>query len=388
MIVAIALGQSLGASIDMAGKSKVTAMNFTNLEDEPDDVRIFSNSCNDNSYDKDQYCRCPPGKRVSVFASKHSNKKEDRVWSLECAKISADRDFDASAPYWDTGYVNEFDKSMDWKGIPSNSFLVGMESYHSNKKEDRRYNFFYQNSEHWILTDCITDRSVNDWDKDMNVVLDSNKVIAGVSSTHSNSKEDRKFYLDICVLTPKCSKLKSVEYYWDDAEESSEIIVAATTKHNQLDSSTADPVTCTISNTQQETLGQSYSYQRTSGQEMTASLEVSASYSWGLGDNGASLAVTAGFSSTWSTEETWARSNEHTFSETNGFKVTYTNTCPAHTYCVQQVTARKGRASVPYKLVAYTEEGSTRNECTEHGNLIVENAWDVESTVYESLTPP
>ena len=36
MIVAIALGQSLGASIDMAGKSKVTAMNFTNLEDEPD----------------------------------------------------------------------------------------------------------------------------------------------------------------------------------------------------------------------------------------------------------------------------------------------------------------------------------------------------------------
>ena len=95
-------------------------------------------------------------------------------------------------------------------------------------------------------------------------------LISGVSSTHSNSKEDRKFYLDICVLTPKCSKLKSVEYYWDDAEESSEIIVAATTKHNQLDSSTADPVTCTISNTQQETLGQSYSYQRTSGQEMTA----------------------------------------------------------------------------------------------------------------------
>ena len=36
IIVAIALGQSLGASIDMAGKSKVTAMNSTDLEDEPD----------------------------------------------------------------------------------------------------------------------------------------------------------------------------------------------------------------------------------------------------------------------------------------------------------------------------------------------------------------
>ncbi len=68
---------------------------------------------------------------------------------------------------------------MDWRGIPTNSFLVGMESYHSNKKEDRRYKFFYQNSEHWILTDCVTDRMANDWDADMNVVLDSNKVIAG-----------------------------------------------------------------------------------------------------------------------------------------------------------------------------------------------------------------
>ena len=28
-------------------------------------------------------------------------------------------------------------------------------------------------------------------------------LISGVSSHHSNKKEDRKFYLDICVLTPK-----------------------------------------------------------------------------------------------------------------------------------------------------------------------------------------
>jgi len=238
------------------------------------------------------------------------------------------------------------------------------------------------------LTDCVTDYGVNGWDADMNFVVDSNKVIAGVSSHHSNSKEDRKFYLDVCVLTPKCSKLKSVEYYWDDAETSSEMIVAATANHNQLDSSTADPVTVVIENREQETLGESYSYQMTSGQEMTASLEVSASYSWGLGDNAASFAVTAGFSSTWSTEETWARSNDLSFSEENGFAITYTNTCPAHTYCVQQVTARKGRASIPYKLVAYTEEGSTQNECTEYGNLIVENSWDVESIVYEDLTHP
>lgn len=143
------------------------------------DVRIFSNSCKDNEMDKDQYCRCPPGERVSVFSSQHSNKKEDRVWSLECEKIAADRPFDASAMYHETGHINSFDGAMDWSGIHENSFLVGMESYHSGKKEDRRYNFFFQNSEHWVLTKCVTNKQVNVYDGDLHVVLDADKVIAG-----------------------------------------------------------------------------------------------------------------------------------------------------------------------------------------------------------------
>ena len=45
------------------------------------------------------------------------------------------------------------------------------------------------------------------------------------------------------------------------------------------------------------------------------SLEVSAGYTWGLGDNEASIEITAGFSSTWSTEETWERTQSMEMSE-------------------------------------------------------------------------
>ena len=44
IIVAIALGQSLGATIDMVGKSKVTAKDLANSEDKPDgECKYFHN---------------------------------------------------------------------------------------------------------------------------------------------------------------------------------------------------------------------------------------------------------------------------------------------------------------------------------------------------------
>ena len=61
----------------------------------------------------------------------------------------------------------------------TNSFLVGMKSKHSNKKEDRRYNYFYQNSPDLILTDCDGWKQLNVWDGDVNEQLGANKVIAG-----------------------------------------------------------------------------------------------------------------------------------------------------------------------------------------------------------------
>ena len=57
-----------------------------------------------------------------------------------------------------------------------------MESYHNNGKEDRQYSFWIQRSkikDDWILTDCIMDFRVNEWNGDIVFVLQSNQVIAG-----------------------------------------------------------------------------------------------------------------------------------------------------------------------------------------------------------------
>ena len=37
--------------------------------------------------DHKQYCRCPPGERISRFKSYHNNHHEDRIWELECKGI-------------------------------------------------------------------------------------------------------------------------------------------------------------------------------------------------------------------------------------------------------------------------------------------------------------
>ena len=61
--------------------------------------------------------------------------------------------------------------------------MIGMESFHSNYREDRQYSGFFTRGKYgvddWMLTDCTGLKSVNEFDKDINVVLGSNKVIAG-----------------------------------------------------------------------------------------------------------------------------------------------------------------------------------------------------------------
>ena len=48
----------------------------------------------------------------------------------------------------------DYEKNQTWDGRETNSFLVGMESQHDNSKEDRKYRFYYRNSENWGLFDC------------------------------------------------------------------------------------------------------------------------------------------------------------------------------------------------------------------------------------------
>ena len=54
-----------------------------------------------------------------------------------------------------------------------------MESHHDNGREDRKYRYFYQNSENWVLSKCKWVATNYDYDDDVDYKLDSDHVIGG-----------------------------------------------------------------------------------------------------------------------------------------------------------------------------------------------------------------
>ena len=145
---------------------------------------------------------CNKGERIVKFTSEHSNKEEDRVWDLGCKKIEAEMTVESEKWVRRTD-PNELDKDQRWNGISTNSFLVGMESEHSNKKEDRAYSFFTARSDNFRLRECSEWTKLNDWDKKVDLHLQGDEVIAAIKSVHKDKHEDRIFSVITCQLERK-----------------------------------------------------------------------------------------------------------------------------------------------------------------------------------------
>jgi len=275
---------------------------------------------------------------------------------------------------------------MYWDGSQTNSFMVGMESFHKDRFEDRKYKYFYQNSEDWILSNCHWNVTANDYDEDVNVVLDSDKVIAGAYSEHSNSAEDRIFHLHICTLSPRCSELKEIVYDYDKMKTSSKTTIVGESIKDNLNHSEAGTILSKITKSNQETLAESYSYEKTEGDQKTASVELSNIANWGpeAGKMG-QTEITGGFSNTWSTSETWKRSNEKSITEENGYQISFEDTCPGNHYCVSQVMMTTGEADIPYTITSFTKKNPS-DECIEFGIMKVKNSWNAKSVVTSSTS--
>ena len=96
----------------------------------------------------------------------------------------------------------------------------------------------------------------------------SHFIISGIWSQHNNHKEDRIFQLKICTISPKCTELESIEYDYDNTVNSVTDVVAGTATKDNLNHPLLGSITATISTSKQESLAQSYSYERTEGHEI------------------------------------------------------------------------------------------------------------------------
>ena len=83
---------------------------------------------------------------------------------------------------------------------------------------------------------------------------------SGVHSVHDNGPEDRIFKLLICKLSHKCTDLKEMKLDMDKMTTTSTIVMAGQTTKDNLLHSEAGTYTATISNSKQESLGESYSF--------------------------------------------------------------------------------------------------------------------------------
>ncbi|KAG8548660.1 hypothetical protein GDO81_024662 [Engystomops pustulosus] len=145
-----------------------------------------------NDYDQVLHFECQSHQSINLIISIHDNKREDRVWDFSCQNTF---NYPGSC-YW-TGYVNDFDRELNFI-CPFGSVLSGMDSYHDNSKEDRRWRFLCCQGEVPVQRNCKWSGNVNEFDLYLRWDAPLNHYLAGAQSYHDNSKEDRRWSYYSC----------------------------------------------------------------------------------------------------------------------------------------------------------------------------------------------
>ncbi|XP_033109826.1 dermatopontin-like [Anneissia japonica] len=147
-----------------------------------------------NDYDQPVNFTCPKGQAIYKVISVHNDKKEDRLFEFFCRPLPAD----CSQSVW-TGYINDFDQPFA-SDCPYSGIIIGAYSYHVDKHEDRRWMLNCCESEHSYTVNCYTTPYAHTWDGYHEYSAPSDYWIHGVAGQHSNKKEDRLWQYKVCQV--------------------------------------------------------------------------------------------------------------------------------------------------------------------------------------------
>lgn len=167
-----------------------------------------------SSYDNVAHQYCPINKVLTGVRSVFSASKEDRIFSMNCCEMQIGNDKLTTSSTYSTGtYSNPYISSWDTGAslnCPSGKVRTATMSKHSNKKEDRIFGFRCAAVKHKTtqmkLVNCAVPthptygQYVNNWRSSYTFNCPANKVIAKEYSYHSNSQEDRKFKYTCCEM--------------------------------------------------------------------------------------------------------------------------------------------------------------------------------------------
>lgn len=159
----------------------------------------------DNDWDEQLSVTCESSRKsINRIQSIHDNGAEDRRWDIECSDlpgIESLRWFRETCS-WTSHYVNDWDEAFNYN-CPYDGYITGMISIHDNGPEDRRWKFRCCSLQSHHTQSCLS-KMANEWDQQMNFRVPDSYVLTGVFSYHSNKKEDRLYQYRYCRLKKSC----------------------------------------------------------------------------------------------------------------------------------------------------------------------------------------
>lgn len=151
-----------------------------------------------NDWDAHFRFNCPPAQSISSIYSIYRDCRRDRLFEFNC-KYTFAAGYYGSHCQW-TDYLNNFDQPLSYR-CPDGQFLAGVESYHQNHQEDRRFKFrCCGHPSHYHVSSCYKTSYVNSRKGVLHYEVPNFHYLVGAESVHSNKEEDRRWKFEVCKI--------------------------------------------------------------------------------------------------------------------------------------------------------------------------------------------
>ena len=107
----------------------------------------------------------------------------DRNWSFQCKKVANHFDY----CYW-TDYLNQLDQALHAQCEPGN-FITGIQSYHVDGYNDRRFRIRCCRSDRIKLKECKLTAVINNYRAYMDYEVSDGYIMQKLESIHNNIEE-------------------------------------------------------------------------------------------------------------------------------------------------------------------------------------------------------
>ena len=133
-----------------------------------------------NEYAQRLYRVCNDGHGMYGIITVHDKLREDRRWNWQCRKLVQQNS--SQSCYWSRD-VNDYNRDISFTCC-DNEYLCGVDSYHNNSHDDRKWSFYCCGASGITTHNCYMTGYQNRLDGDLDFQAPLGSVIMGVFSRY------------------------------------------------------------------------------------------------------------------------------------------------------------------------------------------------------------